>query len=102
MSGPALVADERLAPRSVVRRLLGRPELGAVVGAALAKVVKQGARPRFGVVHRHSAQNYELRYWLGACGMAPGRDVEVVVVLPPLMTDALKAGAIDGHCVAEP
>jgi simple sugar transport system permease protein len=27
-------ADERLASRSVVRRLLGRPELGAVVGAA--------------------------------------------------------------------
>jgi simple sugar transport system permease protein len=26
--------DERLAPRSVLRRLLGRPELGAVVGAA--------------------------------------------------------------------
>ncbi|SCD44927.1 monosaccharide ABC transporter membrane protein, CUT2 family [Streptomyces sp. DvalAA-14] len=26
--------DERLAPRSVARRLLGRPELGAVVGAA--------------------------------------------------------------------
>ena len=26
--------DERLAPTSVVRRLLGRPELGAVVGAA--------------------------------------------------------------------
>ncbi|MFJ7205014.1 ABC transporter permease [Streptomyces sp. NPDC098789] len=27
-------ADERLAPTSVVRKLLGRPELGAVVGAA--------------------------------------------------------------------
>lgn len=72
------------------------------VGAALARVVGAGARPRFAVVHRHSAQNYELRYWLAACGMAPGRDVEIVVVPPSLMTDALKAGAIDGHCVAEP
>lgn len=34
MSGVVLGGDERLAPRSTVRRLLGRPELGAVVGAA--------------------------------------------------------------------
>lgn len=74
----------------------------AGVGAGLAKVVAEGARPRFGVVHQHSAQNYELRYWLAACGIAPGSDVEMVVVPPPLMTEALKAGAIDGHCVAEP
>ncbi|MBT2451958.1 ABC transporter permease [Streptomyces sp. ISL-43] len=31
---PASAADERLAPTSLLRRLLGRPELGAVVGAA--------------------------------------------------------------------
>jgi simple sugar transport system permease protein len=30
----AVTLDERLAPRSVAKRLLGRPELGAVVGAA--------------------------------------------------------------------
>jgi NitT/TauT family transport system ATP-binding protein len=74
----------------------------AAVGAALSRVVKVGARPRFGVVHQHSAQNYELRYWLAACGIPPDKDVEIVVVPPSLMTDALKAGAIDGHCVAEP
>lgn len=34
MTGLVLTADERLAPRSMARRLLGRPELGAVVGAA--------------------------------------------------------------------
>lgn len=74
----------------------------AGVGAALARVARQGLRPRFGVVHQHSAQNYELRYWLAACGIAPDDDAEIVVVPPSLMTDALKAGAIDGHCVAEP
>lgn len=72
------------------------------VGDALARVVQQGERPRFGVVHQHSAQNYELRYWLTACGMKPGDTVDIVVVPPSLMTDALKARAIDGHCVAEP
>jgi NitT/TauT family transport system ATP-binding protein len=74
----------------------------AGVGAALAKVIARGTRPRLAMVHQHSAQNYELRYWLAACGIQPDRDVELVVVPPPLMTDALKAGAIDGHCVAEP
>ncbi|WKX73188.1 ABC transporter permease [Streptomyces sp. XD-27] len=32
-AAPEKTEDERLAPRSAVRRLLGRPELGAVVGA---------------------------------------------------------------------
>lgn len=72
------------------------------VGSALAQVIGGGERPRFAVVHQHSAQNYELRYWLVACGIDPSRDVEMVVVPPPLMTDALKAGVIDGHCVADP
>lgn len=74
----------------------------AGVGVALAKVIGQGVRLRFAVVHQHSAQNYELRYWLAASGIAPDRDVEIVVVPPSLMTEALRAGAIDGHCVAEP
>lgn len=74
----------------------------AGVGSGLAKVIAQGVRPRLAMVHPYSAQNYELRYWLAACGIDPDKDVELVVVPPPLMTDALKAGAIDGHCVAEP
>ena len=37
MTAPDLLAanDERLAPRSAVRRLMGRPELGALVGAVV-------------------------------------------------------------------
>ncbi|HXG79311.1 MAG TPA: ABC transporter substrate-binding protein, partial [Methyloceanibacter sp.] len=46
--------------------------------------------------------NYELRYWLAACGIDPDRDVEIVIVPPPLMADALGAGTIDGYCVGEP
>ncbi len=30
------------------------------------------------------------------------RDVEIVIVPPPLMADALASGAIDGYCVGEP
>src|SRR5690606_16763844 len=74
----------------------------AGVGAALAKVGRAGAKLRFGVVHPHSGHNYELRYWLMASGIHPDRDVEIVVLPPPLLPDALKTGVIEGYCVGEP
>lgn len=78
-----------------------------VNGHALAAVVaerrSQGRPPlRFAVVHPHSAHNYELRYWLAACGMAPEADVDIQIVRPPRMAAALAAGEIDGYCVGEP
>lgn len=73
------------------------------VGAALARVVKSSDRRlRFGVVHQSSSHNYELRYWLSASGIVPDRDVDVVVLPPPYLPDALAAGGIDGYCVGEP
>ena len=57
---------------------------------------------RFAVVHPFSGHNYELRYWLAACGVDPQRDVEIMIVPPPLMADALASGGIDGYCVGEP
>jgi NitT/TauT family transport system ATP-binding protein len=73
------------------------------VGAALARVVRAGGpKIRLGVVHHHSSHNYELRYWLAASGIHPDRDVEIVVLPPPLMADALKTGHLDGYCVGEP
>jgi NitT/TauT family transport system ATP-binding protein len=76
-------------------------------GRALSRIAKsraQSARPtlRFAVVHPHSGHNYELRYWLAACDIDPTRDVEIVIVPPPLMPDALAKGTIDGFCVGEP
>ncbi len=76
-------------------------------GEALAAAVSRRAREerdplRFAVVHPHSGHNYELRYWLAACGIDPDKDVEIVIVPPPLMADALGAGRIDGYCVGEP
>jgi NitT/TauT family transport system ATP-binding protein len=75
----------------------------ALAGAALAKVVKTAPRKlRFGVVHQTSSHNYELRYWLAASGIMPDRDIEIVVLPPPLLPDALGSGGIDGYCVGEP
>lgn len=72
-------------------------------GAALRKVVAGFRRRlRFGVVHQTSSHNYELRYWLAASGIAPDRDVEIVVLPPPFLPDALGSGGIDGYCVGEP
>ncbi|MCG5481954.1 MAG: ABC transporter substrate-binding protein, partial [Ensifer alkalisoli] len=76
-------------------------------GTALGHVVENrraaGEPPlRFAVVHPFSGHNYELRYWLAACGVDPETDVEIVMVPPPLMADALATGAIDGFCAGEP
>lgn len=72
-------------------------------GAALAEVVRRGSRKlRFGVVHQISSHNYELRYWLAASGIAPDRDVEIVVLPPPYLPEALGSGGLDGYCVGEP
>lgn len=72
-------------------------------GTALARVVAASPRKlRFGVVHQTSSHNYELRYWLAASGIVPDRDVEIVVLPPPLLPDALSTGGIDGYCVGEP
>jgi NitT/TauT family transport system ATP-binding protein len=72
-------------------------------GAALAKVVATSPRKlRFGVVHQTSSHNYELRYWLAASGIRPDQDIEIVVLPPPLLPDALGSGGIDGYCVGEP
>lgn len=57
---------------------------------------------RFGVVHPHSVHNYELRYWLSGSGIAPDADVEITVLPPQLMADAMAAEQIDGFCVGEP
>jgi ABC-type nitrate/sulfonate/bicarbonate transport system substrate-binding protein len=81
------------------------PDLDAArTGAALRRALDAGGprRPRIAVVHPHSGHNYEMRYWLAACGIDPDRDVEIVIVPPPLMPDALGAGTIDGYCVGEP
>lgn len=81
------------------------PDLDARAnGIALAKAIssRAGERLRFGVVHAYSGHNYELRYWLAASGIDPDRDIEIVVLPPPDMGDALAEGVIDGYCAGEP
>jgi len=79
----------------------------ATNAAALKRVVasREGARREpltFGMVYPFSCHNYELRYWLAAAGIDPDREVRLVVIPPPFLVDALRAGQIDGFCVGEP
>ena len=65
------------------------PDLDAArTGTALRDFIAERARAgleplRFAVVHPHSGHNYELRYWLAACGVDPERNIDIVIV-PPL------------------
>lgn len=45
--------------------------------------------PTLGMTYPFSSHNYEFRYWLAAGGIDPDRDVKLVVVPPPLTSDAL-------------
>jgi nitrate/nitrite transport system substrate-binding protein len=43
-----------------------------------------------------------MRYWLGAGGINPDKDVSLVTIPPPQMVANMKVGKMDGFCVGEP
>lgn len=96
-----------LAP-SLAEALGGKGQLldSRTSGLRLAELIRlraqEGAKLRFGVVHRYSSHNYMLQYWLRASGVDIARDTEVVTIAPPFAADALAAGEVDGICVGEP
>ncbi|CAN7665400.1 ABC transporter substrate-binding protein [Rhizobium rhizogenes] len=105
--GNAITLSTRLFDR--MREETGLSDLASALenAQALAAVVKQmKARgeqpPTLGMTYPFSSHNYEFRYWLAAGGIDPDQDVKLVVVPPPLTSDALAAGAIDGFCVGAP
>ncbi|HDZ72008.1 MAG TPA: nitrate ABC transporter substrate-binding protein [Aurantimonas coralicida] len=105
LGGNAVTVSNAVAERmATINPVMDGP---AAAGQALRRTVeaaRRDGRPplRFAVVHRHSSHNYDLRYWLAASGIGPDRDIDITVVPPPLMPDALATGQIDGFCVGEP
>lgn len=93
---PDIAAE--LGPRAVTDAAATGLRLAAVARAR----AEAGNKLRFAVVHRYSSHNYMLRYWLAASGCDPDRDVEIAVVPPPFVAEALQSGEIDGSCVGEP
>ncbi|RYD95463.1 MAG: nitrate transporter, partial [Sphingomonadales bacterium] len=53
-------------------------------------------------VHRFSSHALILRYWLAYAGVDPDRDLDLRVLPPSLMTEAMRAGEIDGFIAGEP
>jgi NitT/TauT family transport system ATP-binding protein len=105
--GNAITLSARLFER--MQAVAGVADLASALenARALAQVLAQmraagEAPPTFGVTYPFSSHNYEFRYWLAAGGIDPDRDVRLVVVPPPLTSDALAAGEIDGFCVGAP
>jgi nitrate/nitrite transport system substrate-binding protein len=43
-----------------------------------------------------------VRYWLGAGGIHPDKDVALITIPPPQMVANMKVGKMDGFCVGEP
>ncbi|MEQ1695101.1 MAG: CmpA/NrtA family ABC transporter substrate-binding protein [Hyphomicrobiaceae bacterium] len=91
-----LAEDERIDPNNPAANA------NRLVRAVLARA--RAGRPRlvFAVVHPYSSHFYELAYWMSFAGIALYRDVDVVVLPPTLMADALAAGQVDGFCAGEP
>jgi len=80
-----------------------RTASATLLKAVVEKRKALGLAPlRLAMVHAFSSHNYELRAWLAFGGIDPDSDVELLVIPPSKMVDALRGGAIDGYCVGEP
>ncbi len=94
---------ERIRDVGGIAEPAGALEIAEALAEVLQAMKERGEPlPTLGVTYPFSSHNYELRYWLAAGGIDPDRDVKLVVVPPPLTSDALAAGAIDGFCVGAP
>ncbi|MCM5553811.1 CmpA/NrtA family ABC transporter substrate-binding protein [Pleomorphomonas sp. NRK KF1] len=105
--GNAITLSVRLFEAMQARAGLADDASALDCAKALATIIagrKQSGMPplTLGMTYPYSSHNYELRYWLAAGGIDPDRDVRLAVVPPPMTSDALSAGAIDGFCVGAP
>jgi nitrate/nitrite transport system substrate-binding protein len=106
LNGNAVTISARLWNRLVEAEpalVHDRHEAGNVLRRLIAADRKAG-RPKlnFASVFNYSSHQIQLRYWLASAGIDPDRDVQLVIVPPPQMTDRLAAGEIDGFCVGDP
>ncbi len=83
--------------------MIERPISARALKAVLARRLERGQETiTFGAVFPYSSHYYAIRYWLGAEGIDPDRDVRMVVAPPPVMVEQLEQGLIDAFCVGEP
>lgn len=74
-----------------------------LIAAACARRASAGLSPPvFAMTFPFSTHNYLLRAWFASGGIDPDRDVQLVVIPPPLMVNSMEKGLIDGFCVGSP
>lgn len=82
------------------------PQLPLPLSASYLKPIieqrkAEGKRLRFATVYPYSCHYYQLLSWF-AQGRIAVNDVEIVIIPPVKMVDALQQGIIDGFCVGGP
>ncbi|MGE0407881.1 MAG: CmpA/NrtA family ABC transporter substrate-binding protein [Amphiplicatus sp.] len=106
LNGNAITVSERLYREMVAAdpdAMFERPTTARALRSVIARRIKEGRETvAIGAVFPYSSHNYAVRYWLGAEGINPDRDVRMIVAPPPLMVEHLEDGKIDAFCVGEP
>lgn len=72
------------------------------LGKALAAKRKSGKDVRAAMTFPGGTHDLWLRYWLGAGGIDPDKDVATIVVPPPQMVANMRVGNMDTFCVGAP
>jgi nitrate/nitrite transport system substrate-binding protein len=69
----------------------------------LAEEAKRAGKPMtFAMTFPPGTHAMWMRYWLGAGGINPDKDVTLITIPPPQMVANMKVGKMDGFCVGEP
>ncbi len=95
--GNAITVDRRMIDDEVTLEKLGA-RLRMLTDSTLAR----GRPLTFASVFPVSKHEFELQYWLRTLGVTPGTELQLVVIPPPLVAEALESGRIDGFCAGEP
>src|SRR6266576_3186055 len=62
----------------------------------------KGSPMTFAMTYPPGTHAMWTRYWLGAGGISPDRDVTLLTIPPAQMVANMKVGKMDGYCVGEP
>lgn len=85
-------------------QLIQHPERTAKIlkKVATEKLEKTSEKLKFAVVFPFSMHYYLLNHWLQSGDLCVNKDVEILVIPPSNVVQALEEGMIDGYCVGEP
>ncbi|HKP61634.1 MAG TPA: CmpA/NrtA family ABC transporter substrate-binding protein [Polyangiales bacterium] len=88
---------------TIKSELKGKVAADPKVIKPLAEAAKKAGTPMtFAMTFPPGTHAMWMRYYLGAGGINPDKDVALVTIPPPQMVANMKVGKMDGFCVGEP